>query len=134
MAERFHGNLNETMSLEEIFYNIAEYQRRGWLVLTLDDRMACLFFQGDLLALVSEPTEKFQLIPEKLYFAAQIPEEVLQEFKEGEPLDYLANYVSFEQLESMKNTICYEEICSLFNWHQGTFEFFDQSDPEANEN
>ncbi|NUM35436.1 MAG: PQQ-binding-like beta-propeller repeat protein [Candidatus Brocadiae bacterium] len=132
---KFHGNIDENMSLTDIFHTLAMNQQHGWLFLRSEDntKEVYFYFQGDLVSLVSSPDHKFKYIPDKLHYAAKISiEEYNQAQMHEMPLVFLRELVDPMELESLKDSICYEEICEVFNWERGYFEFISQSHPEAN--
>ncbi len=130
---KFHGNINENMSLTDIFHTLAMNQQHGWLFLRSMEKEVCLYFQGDLVALVSYPEHKLGYIPDKLHYAGKLSLDQYNEARMSEAgSSLLRQWIDPMELESLKDSICYEEICEVFNWQQGYFEFISQSHPEAN--
>lgn len=130
---KFSGNINEDMTLTELFQSLGENQQYGWLYLRCLEREVFLYFQGDLVALASEPVEKLSFIPAKLYYAGKLPEGLYNSIMASEnPLAELEDRVEYqEEVVNILNSICYEEICHTFSWIQGYFEFTAQNHPDA---
>ena len=132
---KFHGNINEDMTLTDIFQTLGVNQQHGWLFLRYLDQEICLYFQGDLVGLVTPPQEKLSFISAKLFYADKLSQDQYEEVENSEaPLEKLSTLVAEEELNNILNTICYEEICNTFSWPQGYFEFISHNHPEANPN
>ena len=130
---KFHGNISEDMTLSNVFEQIALSQRHGWLFLRYTRQEICLYFQGDLVGIVNPPEDKLQYIPEKLFHSGILPPQAYEQIASSEdPLEALEKMVDPEEITSVLNTICYDEICALFFRSEGYFEFVDQNHPEAN--
>lgn len=130
---QFHGNISEDMPLVNIFEQIAANQKYGWVFLKYPQQEVCLYFQGDLVGLVTPPEKKLEYIPEKLYHAGVLSEEDYQAvMSSDDPLSTLESKVPEEEIDTMLHNICYDEICSLLARYEGYFEFIDQNHPEAN--
>lgn len=127
----FYGNISEDMPLGNIFEQIAHSQNYGWLFLKYPDKEVRLYFQGDLIGLVTPPEDKFQFIPEKLYYAGKLSQEDYERvISSEEPLKGLEEVVPEEEIATVLNNICYDEICSLFLNYEGYFEFTEQNHSE----
>ena len=132
---KFNGNINEDMTLTDIFQTLGVKQQHGWLFLRYLDQEICLYFQGDLVGLVTPPQEKLSFIPAKLFYAGKLDHGQYEEVENSaEPLQKVSTVVAEEELNNILNTICYEEICNTFSWPQGYFEFISHNHPEANPN
>lgn len=116
-----------SIGLAEIFETLGTKNRYGWLTLKNQEEEIVLYFQGDLVGLVTLPEEKLSYIPEKLYYSNRISAEQYQAIIESEdPLGTLEELVDSETILNFLNTIYYDEICYLFSWTEGYFEFVDQ--------
>ncbi|WP_372368166.1 PQQ-binding-like beta-propeller repeat protein [Candidatus Uabimicrobium sp. HlEnr_7] len=116
-----------SIGLAEIFETLGTKNRYGWLTLKDHNSEVVLYFQGDLVGLVTLPQEKLSYIPEKLYYSSNISVEQYQLIIESEdPLGTLEEIVDSDTILNFLNTIYYDEICYLFSWTEGYFEFVDQ--------
>ena len=131
--DKFVGQLNVDMSLPNLFHILSEKQQNGWLNLTLaEDLQICLLIQGDLVSLVTEPKMKFSLIPDKLFYAEKLSQADCEEVKDSvDPLVTLEAYISKEEIDTLKESICYETICETFTWKDGEYKFISRNHPEA---
>ncbi|BBM83839.1 outer membrane protein assembly factor BamB family protein [Candidatus Uabimicrobium amorphum] len=116
-----------SIGLAEVFETLGTKNRYGWLTLKNQNEEIVLYFQGDLVGLVTLPEEKLSYIPEKLYYSNRISVEQYQAIIESEdPLGTLEELVDSDTILNFLNTIYYDEICYLFSWTEGYFEFVDQ--------
>lgn len=131
LPEKFYGNLSEDMALANVFEQITMNQRYGWLLLKYPQREVRLYFQGDLVGLVTPPPE-CDYIPEKLYYAGKLSEEAYQKVTQSpDAFKTLEEFAAEEDFANLFHNICYDDICSLFTYYEGYFEFIDQNHPEA---
>ena len=132
---KFHGNISEDMTLGNIFEQVAQNQQYGWLFLKYPQKEVRLYFQGDLVGLVTPPEDKLQFLPEKMYYGGKISEEIYQKVVQTEdPLKALEEMAPEEEVNAILNNICYDEICALFLCYEGYFEFTEQNNTEADVN
>ncbi len=123
---KFRGDLH-SIGLTEIFETLGARHQYGWLTLQNEDQEVILYFQGDLVGLATPPERKFFYIPAKLYHSGKLSEVEFQTIMSSEdPFKDLEERVAEDTLSKLLDTIYYDEICSLFSWGSGHFEFIDQ--------